>query len=46
MEMKDCWKMLDEEIENTPMPDEYKDKKVQVLCRDCHKVKYHRPADT
>ncbi len=41
MEMVDYWKMLDTEIENTPMPDEYKDMKVQVLCRDCHKVRPH-----
>ena len=36
--MDDVWKQLDEEVENTPMPEEYKDFYVFVLCRDCHKV--------
>ena len=29
------WDQLDEEIVNTPMPEEYADKKVDVLCNDC-----------
>lgn len=28
-------RQLDNEIENTPMPDEFKDKKVKILCNDC-----------
>ena len=28
-------KQLDNEIENTPMPEEYRDKKVKILCNDC-----------
>ena len=38
--MNDVWSQLDEEVENTPMPEEYKDFYVFVLCRDCHKVRY------
>ncbi|KAJ8305531.1 hypothetical protein KUTeg_016076 [Tegillarca granosa] len=37
VDMSEVWKQLDEEIATTPMPDEYKDFKVQILCRDCHK---------
>lgn len=29
-------KILDKEIAETPMPDEYEDKKVNVLCNECH----------
>ena len=36
--MEVFWRQLDTEIANTPMPEEYRDKKVGVLCRDCHKV--------
>ena len=28
---------MDTEIANTPMPDEYKDKMVTLLCNDCNK---------
>lgn len=28
-------RQLDNEIENTPMPDEFRDKKVKILCNDC-----------
>ncbi|XP_013398603.1 RING finger and CHY zinc finger domain-containing protein 1 isoform X1 [Lingula anatina] len=36
VDMKGVWEHLDEEIAATPMPDEYKDYNVQILCRDCH----------
>ena len=29
---------MDVEVANTQMPDEYKDFKLQILCKDCHKV--------
>ncbi len=35
---------LDGQIQNTPMPDEYKDKKVYILCHECNmesQVNYH-----
>lgn len=35
---------MDQEIESTPMPDEYKDLEITVLCNDCNtksKVKFH-----
>lgn len=37
-------KYIDLEIENTEMPDEYKDLMVEILCNDCHNkdsVKFH-----
>lgn len=37
IKMKELWKSLDEEIEETPMPTEYADLFCNVLCRDCHK---------
>ncbi|KAH3694092.1 hypothetical protein DPMN_081531 [Dreissena polymorpha] len=37
--MKQAWKILDQEVANTPMPDEYKDYHVTILCRDCHQVR-------
>ncbi|KAK2178840.1 hypothetical protein NP493_527g04011 [Ridgeia piscesae] len=37
VEMDGVWKHLDEEVENTPMPEEYSDLQLQILCRDCHK---------
>nr|XP_002131327.1 RING finger and CHY zinc finger domain-containing protein 1 [Ciona intestinalis] len=42
--MKNTWTMIDEEIANTPMPPEYADHKVWILCRDCQEVsevKFH-----
>ncbi|KAG7163483.1 RING finger and CHY zinc finger domain-containing protein 1-like isoform X1 [Homarus americanus] len=36
IKMKELWKSLDEEIEDTPMPSEYADLYCNVLCRDCH----------
>jgi ferredoxin len=32
------WKYLDNEIEMTPMPPEYRDFKAEILCKDCHEV--------
>jgi len=35
---------LDREIAQTPMPEELRDMKMQVLCKDCHEksqVAYH-----
>lgn len=43
-DMKTVWTQLDQEVENTPMPEEYKEFYVYVLCKDCHKeskVKFH-----
>ncbi|KAL3868795.1 hypothetical protein ACJMK2_041555 [Sinanodonta woodiana] len=44
VDMKAYWEVLDTEIANTPMPVEYKDFFVQILCKDCHKesrVQFH-----
>ncbi|XP_046388955.1 RING finger and CHY zinc finger domain-containing protein 1-like isoform X1 [Ischnura elegans] len=44
LDMTQLWKYLDDEIEMTPMPDEYKNYTVDILCKDCHKeslVKFH-----
>lgn len=35
--MKMLWQRLDEEIADTPMPKEYRDVKLDILCKDCHK---------
>ncbi|KAK2162018.1 hypothetical protein LSH36_106g03009 [Paralvinella palmiformis] len=35
--MKTLWQRLDEEIADTPMPDEYRNINVDILCKDCHK---------
>ena len=43
-DMTNYFNMLDLEIENIQLPDEYKDKKVDILCNDCEKksnVKFH-----
>ena len=40
-DMKGVWSQLDKEVENTPMPEEYKEFYVYVLCKDCHKVGLH-----
>ncbi|KAK3727886.1 hypothetical protein QZH41_010600 [Actinostola sp. cb2023] len=39
IDMKPVWRNLDQEIANTPMPDEYKNVTVEVhiKCRDCQK---------
>jgi len=39
--MKTLWQRLDEEIADTPMPDEYRNINVDILCKDCHKVFMH-----
>ncbi|KAK4425801.1 E3 ubiquitin-protein ligase MIEL1 [Sesamum alatum] len=36
MDMSRTWKRIDEEIEATVMPDEYRYKKVWILCNDCN----------
>ncbi|WAR22768.1 ZN363-like protein [Mya arenaria] len=36
-DMKEAWRNLDEDIANTPMPEEYRNMHVGILCRDCHK---------
>ena len=44
VDMKHYFDMLDIEINNTPLPDEYKDKDVEILCNDCEQkstVKFH-----
>lgn len=38
MDMAQLWKFLDNEIAHTPMPLEYRDYIVKILCKDCHKV--------
>ncbi|CAG0882425.1 unnamed protein product [Darwinula stevensoni] len=35
--MEKVWQHLDEEIQETPMPDDYRNLFVMILCRDCHK---------
>jgi RING finger and CHY zinc finger domain-containing protein 1 len=40
LDMKELWEFLDEEVENTPMPEEYENMKVDILCRDCHATSY------
>lgn len=37
VDMSTVWARLDHEVSVTPMPAEYRDFKVQILCRDCHK---------
>lgn len=38
LDMTDLWKYLDAEVSLTPMPEEYKDYKADILCKDCHEV--------
>ena len=40
--MDRAWEMCDQEIEGTPMPEEYRNFYVQILCKDCHKVSFSR----
>ena len=35
-DMRQAWGYLDREIANTPMPTEYANTRVQMLCNDCH----------
>ena len=37
IDMKDQWEHMDMLVEQTTMPDKYKEWKVKVLCSDCHK---------
>lgn len=39
LDMTDLWRFLDMEVSSTPMPEEYRDYKVDILCKDCHEVK-------
>lgn len=38
MDMTQLWKYLDSEVAITPMPPEYDNYMVDILCKDCHKV--------
>ena len=35
-DMRAAWLYLDEEIRQTPMPEEYAETRVAMLCNDCH----------
>ncbi|XP_047336146.1 E3 ubiquitin-protein ligase MIEL1-like [Impatiens glandulifera] len=35
IDMSRAWKKIDEEIEATVMPEDYRNKKVWILCNDC-----------
>lgn len=39
LDMTDLWKFLDTEVSLTPMPEEYRDYKADILCKDCHEVR-------
>lgn len=44
VQMSNHWKLLDREIEATPMPPEYSNTMTWILCKDCQavsKVKFH-----
>ncbi|XP_067001740.1 RING finger and CHY zinc finger domain-containing protein 1 [Anabrus simplex] len=44
LDMSQLWDYLDNEIAMTPMPEEYRDFKAEILCKDCHTesvVKFH-----
>ncbi|XP_058057244.1 RING finger and CHY zinc finger domain-containing protein 1 [Anopheles bellator] len=44
MDMNQLWEFLDAEVAATPMPKEYENYYVDILCKDCHKestVKFH-----
>lgn len=44
MDMNQLWEYLDSEVAATPMPKEYENYIVDILCKDCHKestVKFH-----
>ena len=38
MNMADVWGVYDQEIAETPMPEEYRDLLANILCRDCNKT--------
>uniref|UniRef100_A0A1L8DJ14 Putative vitellogenin n=1 Tax=Nyssomyia neivai TaxID=330878 RepID=A0A1L8DJ14_9DIPT len=37
IDMSKLWEYLDQEVENSPMPKEYENYMVDILCKDCHK---------
>lgn len=39
LDMTDLWRFLDMEVSLTPMPEEYRDYKADILCKDCHEVR-------
>lgn len=39
MDMNQLWEFLDAEVAATPMPKEYENYFVDILCKDCHKVR-------
>ncbi|XP_068759446.1 RING finger and CHY zinc finger domain-containing protein 1-like [Montipora capricornis] len=44
VDMRRAWRMLDNEISRTPMPEEYNNFYVKILCRDCNKeskIRFH-----
>ncbi|GAB0095308.1 RING finger and CHY zinc finger domain-containing protein 1 [Sergentomyia squamirostris] len=44
IDMSNLWEYLDQEVENSPMPKEYENYMVDILCKDCHKesnIPYH-----
>ncbi|XP_068758016.1 RING finger and CHY zinc finger domain-containing protein 1-like [Montipora capricornis] len=44
VDMRCAWRILDNEISRTPMPEEYNNFYVKILCRDCNKeskVRFH-----
>ena len=36
VDMQEHWRQMDEMIAATPMPQEYRDFAVEILCADCH----------
>uniref|UniRef100_A0A8W8N2T0 RING finger and CHY zinc finger domain-containing protein 1 n=1 Tax=Magallana gigas TaxID=29159 RepID=A0A8W8N2T0_MAGGI len=36
LDMKEVWQNVDEEVSQCPMPEEYQNYYVQILCKDCH----------
>lgn len=36
LDMSDIWQNVDEEVSQCPMPEEYQNYYVQILCKDCH----------
>jgi RING finger and CHY zinc finger domain-containing protein 1 len=41
LDMKELWNYLDNEISVTPMPKEYENFFVDILCKDCHEASLH-----
>lgn len=42
LDMKQLWQYLDNEVNITPMPKEYDNFFVDILCKDCHQVRKFR----